>query len=139
MSEYFETVKNYIAELGFVITKEDTAEELVVIEDQERGISGLIVDCEDPILVIEQIMFKLQGLQADQHGQMLYRLLQINRNLVHGAFAIDEEGEYLLFRDTLALENLDFNELEASINALSIALAEFGEELLSFSNQVNPS
>jgi hypothetical protein len=56
------------------------------------------------------------------------RLLQINRELVHGAFVMDIDGEYILFRDTLQLENLDRNELEASIHALSLALAEYGEE-----------
>ena len=60
------------------------------------------------------------------------RLLQINRTLVHGAFVLDEEGTTLLFRDTLQLENLDRNELEGSIDALSLAMAEYGGELVSF-------
>jgi hypothetical protein len=61
------------------------------------------------------------------------RLLQMNRTLVHGAFVLDEEGKKVIFRDTLQLENLDKNELESSINALSIALAEYAGELIEFS------
>jgi len=61
------------------------------------------------------------------------RLLQMNRTLVHGAFVLDEEGTKVIFRDTLQLENLDKNELEGSINALSIALAEYAGELIEFS------
>jgi hypothetical protein len=61
------------------------------------------------------------------------RLLQMNRTLVHGAFVLDEEGAKVIFRDTLQLENLDKNELEGSINALSIALAEYAGELIEFS------
>jgi hypothetical protein len=45
---------------------------------------------------------------------------------------MDIDGEYILFRDTLQLENLDRNELEASIHALSLALAEYGEEMLGY-------
>jgi len=60
------------------------------------------------------------------------RLLQMNRTLVHGAFVLDEAGESVLFRDTLQLENLDLNELEGSINALSLALAENANELIAF-------
>ena len=60
------------------------------------------------------------------------RLLQINRTLVHGAFVLDDEGTTLLFRDTLQLENLDRNELEGSIDALSLGLAEYGGELVAF-------
>jgi hypothetical protein len=63
-------------------------------------------------------------------GDFFRRLLQINRELVHGAFALDETGEILIFRDTLQLENLDRNELEGSVHALSLALAEHSSELL---------
>ena len=63
-------------------------------------------------------------------GDLYKRLLQMNRTLVHGAFVLDETGETILFRDTLRLENLDRNELEGSIEALSLALAENAEELL---------
>jgi hypothetical protein len=38
-----------------------------------------------------------------------------------------------LFRDTLQLANLDFNELDASINALSLGLASFADELIALS------
>ena len=62
------------------------------------------------------------------------RLLQINRTLVHGAFVLDEGGSTLLFRDTLQIENLDRNELEGSIDALSLALAEYASELVSFAH-----
>jgi hypothetical protein len=57
----------------------------------------------------------------------------MNRELVHGAFVIDEGGTKLLFRDTLQLANLDFNELDASINALSLGLASFADELIALS------
>jgi hypothetical protein len=68
-----------------------------------------------------------------EKGGLYKRLLQMNRTLVHGAFALDEEGKRVIFRDTLQLENLDKNELEGSINALSIALAEYAGELIAFS------
>ena len=57
----------------------------------------------------------------------------MNRSLVHGAFVLDERAEFVIFRDTLQLENLDRNELEASIHALSLGLSEYGAELLDYS------
>ena len=57
----------------------------------------------------------------------------MNRELVYGAFVLNEEGDTLIYRNTLALENLDMNELESTINALSLGLAENGAELLEFS------
>jgi hypothetical protein len=129
MSERFQVVKNYIYDLGFDISDENKEEELVVINDESKGIKNLIVDCEDTILIIEQFILKLQKDEKDIYK----RLLQMNRNVVHGAFVLDEEGNTVLFRDTLQLENLDLNELEATINSLSLALVEHANELIEFS------
>jgi hypothetical protein len=124
----FEKVKDYLLDMGFVMSHEESKEELVVIDDEERGIKNLVIDCESPVLILEQVIMPMPKGSSD----FCKRLLQINRTLVHGAFVLDEEGTTLLFRDTLQLENLDRNELEGSIDALSLALAEYGSELVSF-------
>lgn len=124
----FEKVKDFILDMGFTISHEDPKEELVVIDDGERGINNLVIDCETPIVILEQVIISMPQDSSD----FCKRLLQINRTLVHGAFVLDEEGTTLLFRDTLQIENLDRNELEGSIDALSLALAEYAGELVSF-------
>ena len=129
MSQNFEQVKDYILELGFRIGEEIPEEEIVIINDDDRGISNLVVDCEDTILVIEQLILKLDSSTSQDTYK---RILQMNRELVFGAFVLNETGDTLIYRNTLALENLDLNELETTINALSLGLAENGEELLSF-------
>jgi hypothetical protein len=131
MSEYFEKVKVFLVDMGYAISQENAGEELVIVNDEESGIKNLIVDCEDPILILEQMIMKVPKKSED----LFRRLLQMNRTLVHGAFVLDEEGKMVLFRDTLRLENIDQNELEGSIKALGLALAENAEELLSFSKK----
>ena len=54
---------------------------------------------------------------------------------VDGAFAIDEETGIILFRDTLRLDTLDLAELDGSITALELALAENAGELLEYARQ----
>ena len=127
----FDLVKQYLFEMEIPIVSEDSAEELVVVDDEDNGIKNLMIDCEDPILVMEQIIMKVP--QAP--GDLFKRLLQMNRNLVHGAFVLDENAEIILFRDTLQLENLDRNELEATIHALSLALAEYSQDLLDYAKK----
>lgn len=127
----FDTIKAYLMDLHLSIVSEDAAEKLVVVEDEERGIKNLVVDCEEPILVFEQMIMPVPS----QPGDMFRRLLQMNRTLVHGAFVLDEDSKRVLFRDTLQLENLDQNEVEGTIEALSLALAEHAAELISFSQQ----
>lgn len=126
MVNYFESVKGFVLDMGYAITEENPREQLVVISDDEKGIKNLVIDCEDPIVVLEQIIMKV----PTNPGELYKRLLQMNRTLVHGAFVLDETGDTILFRDTLCLENLDRNEMEGSIEALSLALAEHADELL---------
>ena len=127
----FHNVKAYLQELHLSIVREDPAEGLVVVEDEGRGIKNLFVDCEEPILVFEQMIMPV----PQQTGELFRRLLQMNRTLVHGAFALDEDNTRILFRDTLQLAHLDLNEVQATIEALSLALAEHADELLAFSRQ----
>lgn len=128
MQEKFELVKQYLQEMDMAIISEDAAEELVVVEDEENGIKNLVIDCEAPILVLEQVILAVPPAPEG----LFKRLLQMNRELVHGAFVLDDKAEFIIFRDTLQLENLDRNELEASIHALSLGLSEYGAELLEF-------
>jgi len=131
MSNHFEKVKQYLQELEVPITNEFPKDELVIVEDEEIGIKNLVIDCEDPILIVEQVIMNV----PKEAGDFYKRLLQMNRTLVHGAFVLDEDARTVLFRDTLQLENLDKNELEATIRALSFALIENMDELLEYSRR----
>ena len=127
----FDTVKQYLLDLRLSIVSEDPAEGLMVVEDEERGLKNLLVDCEEPILVFEQIIMPVPPNPED----MFRRLLQMNRCVVQGAFTLDEEGKRVLYRDTLPLANLDPNEVERTIEALSLTLAEFANELIALHTQ----
>ena len=81
MSEYFETVKGYLHELGYAIDQENPAEELVILNDEDQGISNLIIDCEDPILVVEQIIMPVPD--RGNTETFFKRLLQINRTTLY--------------------------------------------------------
>jgi hypothetical protein len=89
-----------------------------------------VVGIADPLLILEQFIFEIKQESID-----LYKsLLQKNRDIVHGAFVIDDSGKRVIYRDTLQIENLDLNELEGSLNSLALLLSEYSEELLNFSN-----
>lgn len=132
MSACMELIKSYLTALDLPIVEEDPAEELLVVSDEENGIKNLIIDCEDPILIVEQLIMPVP---KDNRERFFQRLLQMNSTLVHGAFVLDEDCRFLFFRDTLRLENLDLNEMEGSIRALTLAMIEHGGELLAFSDK----
>lgn len=131
MSTNYDVVRDYVQQMPMVILSEDRDEQMLVVEAPAQGIHSLVLDCEDDILVIEQFITSLPNASADTYRG----LLQMNREIIHGALCLDETGERLIFRDTLQLENLDFNELEGSINALSLMLAENATQLIEYAQQ----
>jgi len=129
MNNYFEKVKQYILELGYSIEKEDEADNVFVVDNEEEGIKNMIIAIADPILIMEQHMFDIK---ADDMN-MFKELLQKNQDIIHGAFVIDSTGTKVLFRDTLQIENLDMNEFTGSLNSLSLLMAEYGNTIIKFS------
>lgn len=122
MMNYFSIVKNYITELGYDIAKEYADDHVLIIDNPDQGIHNLTIVIDDPIVVMEQFIVQLNTPTME----LLATLLRKNRDIVHGAFAL-ADGDKLIFRDTLQVENLDLNELEASFNALTLLMTECAE------------
>ena len=129
MKNYFQIVKDYLITLNYSITYENKEDGIIMIQNESEGIKNLILGIADPILIFEQYIFKINN----PSEEIFKGLLQKNRDIVHGAFVLDESGKKVIFRDTLQLENLDLNEFEASINSLSLLLSEYSENILKFS------
>ncbi len=132
MTTCIDTIKHYLSDLQIAVVEEDPAEELLIVDDEENGIKNLFIDCEEPIVIIEQLIMPVPD---GNNEQFFKRLLQMNATLVHGAFLLDDQCKYVFFRDTLEAATLDKEELESSIRSLALAMAEHGDELLQFSSQ----
>lgn len=129
MNNHYLKTKNFLHELKVNIVKEDENDGIFVIEKESFGIKNLIVGVASPIVILEQFIFKI-----NQSNETIFKeLLKKNRDIVHGAFVLDDSGERVIFRDTLQLENLDLNELEASLNSLSLLLSEYSDQIIAFS------
>lgn len=129
MESHFGKVQNFVLDLGYSITHTNESDQIVIIENESLGIKNCAIGCADPILIIEQYLTEIKNGNTDVYQN----LLQKNRDIIHGAFVLDESGTKLIFRDTLQIANLDLNELEGSLNSLSLLLSEFSEELINFS------
>ncbi|MCB9222707.1 MAG: molecular chaperone Tir [Crocinitomicaceae bacterium] len=127
--DYFEKVKEYLMEMEYSIIVEDKANEVFVVSSEEDGISNLMIGIADPIIIIEQYLFDLTKNVGDVSKQLLMK----NRDIVHGAFVMDDDGKKVLFRDTLQVETLDYEELEGTLTSLSLLLSEYTDEIIDFS------
>lgn len=129
MNDYFAKVQGFLLDLDYNILSENEEDGVFWVENEEAGIHNLVIGCLDPILVMEQFLFEIK----EDTKEMYKNLLIKNRDIIHGAFVLDETGKKVIFRDTLQLENLDQNELEGSLNSLSLLLSEYSTELIEFS------
>lgn len=128
---YFKKIESFISKLGYSISYQSEKEGIFLIESEQDGIMNLIIGVAPPILIMEQYIFTLKSDDAE----VLKSLLQKNRDIIHGAFALDEEGKKVIFRYTLQIENLDMNEFEGALNSLGLLLGEYYEQIIEFSKK----
>ena len=125
----FALIHTYLVELGFDVHHQEEASNLLVVSRPELGIDHLVLGCGEPLLIMEQYLLELPAPDCT----IYQRLLQKNRDIIHGAFVLDDSGLKVIYRDTLQLDFLDRSALEAVLNSLALVLSEFGDELIGFS------
>ena len=96
----------------------------------QDGGTPVVISHAPPLLV-----FRLKVLDVPRDGQKcteLYRrLLEANAtDLVHAAYGLEEDD--VILTESLEVENLDFNEFQATIDSFQMALATQMEELAPF-------
>jgi len=129
MKNHFNITRDYLLQLNFNIVKENRADGILVVEKEDSGIKNLILGVSPPILIMEQFIFSVHN----QSEKIFKSLLQKNRDIIHGAFVLDETANRVIFRDTLQIENMDLNEIEASLNSLSLLMSEYSDQIIEFS------
>jgi Putative bacterial sensory transduction regulator len=128
-----------------MVTREDVESFLLRmemdVEEVERGMwvvramdngASLVVHFSPPLVVLRTKVLDVP--EDQQRCTALYRrLLELNANdLVHGAYGIEEDD--IILSDSLELENLDFNEFQASVDSMQLAVASHLESLSPFRN-----
>jgi hypothetical protein len=126
-----EDVESYLLRIGG--TYETVKPGLWVL--QSDGTGRLAVSIAGPV-----VAFRLKMMDLPQkHREELYRsLLELNTTeMVHGAFGI--EGDAIVIVHALELENLDFNEFQAVIDDMSMAIAKHHASLARYAEARPPA
>ena len=93
---------------------------------------GIVIHLSPPLLVFRM---KVMDLPADEPrcAALFRRLLQLNAtDLVHAAYALEEAD--VILTESLEVENLDFNEFQATIDSFQMALASHLDALADYRN-----
>jgi hypothetical protein len=91
-----------------------------VVSDRQKGLENLLVQLSEPLVIL-----RIHVMPVPEKGreQLFEELLRLNAtDMVHGAYAVD--GKDILIIDTLEADTMDLEELEASIDAIGLALAQ---------------
>ncbi|MFO0633458.1 MAG: hypothetical protein U0168_11465 [Nannocystaceae bacterium] len=110
-------VDSYLIKMG--IPYEQVGEGTWVVHPEGEHRAQIGVTIEEPIVLFSIPMFDLAGAQA--HREELFRtLLELNADLLHSSYRL-EDGRIVL-TGAQQLENLDFNEFQAVVDDMCIAL-----------------
>jgi hypothetical protein len=123
-----EDVESYL--LRAELTHEEVGEGMWVAPLDEAGGARLVVHHSPPVLVFR---LKVLDIPADREkcSGLYKRLLELNAtDLVHAAYALEESD--VILTETLEMENLDFNEFQATVDSFQVALASHLELLAPF-------
>ncbi len=131
MKNYFDNVKEYLLELDLEIRHENRETGILVIHKEQEGFVNLVVCVAAPMVIFEQFIFEI----GNPANGVYKALLQKNRDIIHGAFALDESGTRVIFRNTLQVEDMDINEFESTLNSLSLLLSEYADQIIQFSKK----
>jgi hypothetical protein len=93
-----------------------------------RNTANVVVTYEPPLVVFRM---KLMEVPKKQREDFFKLLLELNAtNMIHGAYGIEDNNVVLI--DTLQSEHLDFNELQATLDALLLASTQDYPKLKAF-------
>lgn len=110
-------VESYLIDLD--LSYQEVSSNTFYIEDAVRGLPGISVTVEEPLVMIRAKVMSLPGKKDPAFYEALLRLNATD--IVHGAYALD--GDDVLIVDTLEYDGMDKSEFEASLDSISIALS----------------
>ena len=121
-------IEGYLVRTG--VAYDVLGEGIWVVHDELEHVDNIVVTLASPVVVFRVKLMELPTAPAEQ-AALCKKLLELNASaMVAGAYAID--GNSVIALETLQSENLDYNELQAAIDGLTLAITEHYDELKSF-------
>jgi predicted house-cleaning NTP pyrophosphatase (Maf/HAM1 superfamily) len=113
-----EKLEGYFIELS--IPFEAKEENVWVITDETRGFENVIITADDQVVTISVKVMKVPSANKESFYETLLKLNATD--LIHGAYAI--EGNNIMLMDSLEGPTMDLEEIQASLDAISLALSQ---------------
>jgi len=122
-------LESFIGRLDDTISSEEVETGIWVLTPGEDNVP-IVVSYDPPVVVYRVKVMDLPE-AGPNRNELMQKLLEFNaEGLVHGSYGI--EGTQIVLTDALQLENLDFNEFQASVDSITMALASHMSALAPF-------
>jgi hypothetical protein len=113
-----EKLEGYFIDLSVPFESKDDG--LWIVNDESKGLENLIVTADDQIVTLTVNVMKTPSSNKEEFFETLLKLNATD--LIHGAYGI--EGDEVLLVDTLEAATMDLEEIQASLDAVSLALSQ---------------
>ena len=121
-----EKVESYLVKLA--LSFHEAGPNTWVVTDEEVGLETLLVQLAEPLVILRA---NVMDVPAAGREKLFSELLRLNAtDMAHGAYALD--GNRIIIIDTLEAETMDVEELQASIDAIGLALAQHYRSLSAY-------
>ena len=119
-------IESYLVKL--TLSFQSPAPNTWVVRDAQKGLENLLIVLTEPLIIMRIHVMEVPAVGKEK---LFEELLRFNAtDMVHGAYAVD--GTHIIIIDTLEAETMDLEELQASIDAIGLALAQHYRSLSAF-------
>ena len=112
-----EQIESHLIQLGFPYENLGEGTWVVVPETARRA--PIAIKAQDPIVLFSVQLFELRPDIPDREA-LFRRLLELNSGLLHSSYAL--QNDQVVLAGAQALQSLDFNEFQAMIDDMCMAL-----------------
>lgn len=116
---------------------EQVSDDVWLLQDPEKGLSNLIVFVDENLVTLRARLFNVSHLSESRKLEFFTHLLKYNLEMIHGAYALEDDSVVVM--DTLELVTMDFEEFQASLDALGLAIAQHYHVLSQYSQMATNS
>ena len=120
-------IEAYLIETGAPF--ESVKEGFWLIHDDYDAVDNIVVVHNPPVITFRVKLFDIPP--APARHELFTHLLRLNgTDMIAGAYGLEDDA--VVLTDSLQSENLDYNEFQASVDAIAFAVREHYDELKGF-------
>ena len=117
MTSVKEKLESFFINLQLIY--EEVGENMWLISDDENNVGYVVVYAEEELVTLRA---KVMEIPSENRESYFEELLRLNAEMVHGAYAIEEDSVILI--DSLVAPTMDLEEFQASLDSTGLALAQ---------------